>query len=132
MARIGSPPSVSGASSITRNPVLSEQISRKLYHSVGRPGAPMTAAGLTRKAKKAQALGGDTFDTFQSQRVSTAADSLNAAARQMQQRVARNRAAVTIKLGTDGPNPLTGLNDPFNKANPLNESLYCDQAMQER
>ena len=64
--------------------------------------------------------------------MSTAADSMNAAARQMQQLVAKNRAAVTVKLGADGPSPMIGQNDPFNKANPLNESLYCDQAMQER
>ena len=63
--------------------------------------------------------------------MSTAAESMNAAARQMQQRVAKNRAAVTVKLA-DGQSPLIGQNDPFNKANPLNESLYCDQAIQER
>ena len=40
----------------------------------------------------------------------------------MQHYTANNKNAVTIKLGTNGPAPLSGYNDPFKESNPMNES----------
>ena len=51
---------------------------------------------------------------------------MNEAARKIHMRTSKNKAAVTIQLDANGPSPLSGAHDPFNRSNPLNTSRETD------
>ena len=58
--------------------------------------------------------------------MSTAADTMNEAARKIHLRTSKNKAAVTIQLDANGPSPLGAVYDPFNSSNPINDSRETD------